>query len=67
MDPHALIKVYPWLDHMMAETLCKAHEKGTLGVYLKDWPDQMLQPVGSQVIAGAVTVEPPQEKCSAKE
>ena len=57
MDPQSLIKVYPWLDHMMAETLIKAHENGTLAKELEDWPDLEKKPVGSEVVVGAVTVE----------
>ena len=60
MDPQALTKAYPFLDYMMAETLIKAHENGTLAEYIKDWPDQTPQPMGSQVIPGAVTVN---KKC----
>ena len=57
MDPHSLIKVYPWLDYMMAETLIKAHENGTLAKELEDWPDLERKPVGSEVVVGAVPVE----------
>ena len=27
-----LVRIYPWLDHLMAETLIKAHENGTLPI-----------------------------------
>ena len=59
MDPQTLIKVYPWLDHMMAETLIKAHDNGTLAKELEDWPDLEKKPVGSEVVVGSVTVETP--------
>ena len=59
MDPQSLIKVYPWLDHMMAETLIKAHDNGTLAKELEDWPDLEKKTVGSEVVVGAVTVETP--------
>ena len=39
MDPQRLMQTYPWLDHMMAETLLKIHERGKLDDYLKDWPE----------------------------
>jgi hypothetical protein len=57
MTPQELVTVYPWLDHLMAETLLKAHENGTLKEYLKDWPDQVHVPMTSEVVVGAVTVE----------
>ena len=53
----AILKTYPWMDHMMAETLVVHHEEGTLSQYVEDWPDQEARPVGSEVVVGAVTVE----------
>ena len=34
MTPEQLISVYPWLDHMLAETLLKMHEQGKLQGYI---------------------------------
>ena len=58
----ALLKTHPWMDHLMAETLVKHHENGTLASYLEDWPEQEPRPVGSEVVVGAVTVEQAAEK-----
>ena len=62
MDPQRLMQTYPWLDHLMAETLLKMHERGKLDDYLKDWPEPDRGPPASKVIVGAVRVEPPPEK-----
>ena len=61
MDAESLIRVYPWLDHLMAETLLKLSEQGKLEGHLKRWPEPLPGPT-SQVVAGAITVEPPPEK-----
>ena len=45
MDAQTLIKSYPWLDHMMAETLIKAHENGSLAKELENWPDIEPRPI----------------------
>ena len=63
MDACTLMRAYPSLDHLMAETLIKAHQNGTLDEYMKQWPDHEHQPMKSQVVVGAVTVQensPPQ-------
>ena len=57
-----LLKTHHWMDHLMAETLVKHHENGTLSNYLGDWPEQEPRPVGSEVVVGAVTVEQAAEK-----
>jgi hypothetical protein len=58
MTPEELVRIYPWLDHLMAETLIKAHENGTLPKYLEEWTDHKLQPTESHVIKGAIEVLP---------
>ena len=63
MDPQRLMQTYPWLDHLMAETLLKLHERGRLHEFLQDWPEASRAPPTSQVIKGAVQVETPPEKC----
>ena len=67
MTPQELIAIYPWMDHLMAETLLKAHANGTLAKYLEDWPEPEKKPMETHVIAGAVTVEAPAQKCVAEE
>ena len=57
----ALLKTYPWMDHLMAETLVKAHENGTLATQAESWPEHVPQPMGSEVVVGAVAVEAPVE------
>jgi hypothetical protein len=64
MDPQRLMRTYPWLDHLMAETLLKMHEQGKLHAYLDDWPEAGRGPPASHVIKGAIHVETPQEKCA---
>lgn len=62
MTPEELVRIYPWLDHLMAETLIKAHENGTLPKYLEEWTDHKSQHTESHVIQGAIEVLPPKEK-----
>ena len=64
MDPQSLIRAYPWLDHLMAETILKIHEQGKLHDYLQDWPAPA---PASHVIKGAVKVETPPEKSAPTE
>ena len=40
MEPQVLINKWPWMDWTMAETLIKAHEKGTLQEMAESWPDK---------------------------
>ena len=54
MDAEELMKHYPFLDRMMAETLLIAHEKGFLSMHLKSLVET--QPANS-VIKGAIVVE----------
>ena len=63
MSPDDLIRIYPWLDHMLAETLLKAHEKGTLAGYVDKF-NQPKQAAHSEVIVGAIEVLPPPEEKS---
>ena len=39
MDPEVLMARWPWMDYLMAETLIKAHERGTLQAMAESWPD----------------------------
>tara|TARA_B100000497_G_C7282093_1_gene195177 strand:- start:178 stop:378 length:201 start_codon:yes stop_codon:yes gene_type:complete len=64
MDAKFLMTEYPFLDHMMAETLLKCHENGTLSEHLKSIPEKVESPT-SHVITGAVVVTPPEEKYDA--
>ena len=57
MTPDTLMKAYPFLDHLMAETLLKAHEAGTLMTYVEDMPDPNPGPAESTLVADAITVE----------
>jgi hypothetical protein len=65
MDPNQLVRIYPWLDHMLAETIIKMHEQGTLRDYVDALPERH-EPT-SEVVVGAITVEPPAEKIVALE
>ena len=56
MTPDTLMKAYPFLDHLMAETLLKAHEAGTLMTYVEDMPDPNPGPAQSTLVADAITV-----------
>ena len=38
MDPQALLRIYPWMDHLMAETLLTLHAQGRLAPLLVDPP-----------------------------
>ena len=51
--PEDLIRIYPWMDHMLAETLIKAHENGTLAERVKSWPEVKWQPPQTTVISRA--------------
>lgn len=61
LSPQDLIRAYPWLDEMVAETLIWAYENGTLDEKLKNWTEQKRKPVDMQEIVGAVVVSPPVE------
>ena len=56
MDAERLCQIYPFLDHLLAETLLKMSEQGKLEGYLQDWPDRDALP-RSEVVQGAVVVE----------
>ena len=58
MDTNELVRIYPWLDHMMAETLIKMSEQGKLRGFIDSLPEQPVQPTSS-VLTGAITVESP--------
>ena len=62
MTPEQLMSAYPFLDHLMAETLVKAHETGTLNDYLADMPEPIPGPGESFVIKDAISVENATEK-----
>ena len=66
MDPNELVRIYPWLDHMLADTLIKMHEQGKLQSYMDSLPEEPPQPTSS-VLTGAITVESPGEIISATE
>ena len=57
MTPEELMKLYPHLDHMMAETILKSYENGTLAQYLEEWEDVEPKPATIEVVKGAVQVE----------
>ena len=58
MTPESLMKAYPhFLDHLMAETILKAHEAGTLMDYVKDIPERTPGPPQTTVLPNAITVE----------
>ena len=58
MDPriNALLLTYPFLDHLMAETLLKMSDGGKLNSFMQSIPEQMPTPTSS-VIEGAITVD----------
>ena len=58
MDPriNALLQTYPFLDHLMAETLLKMSDEGKLNSFMQSIPEQMPTPTSS-VIEGAITVD----------
>ena len=60
MDPQVLLNLYPWMDQLMAETLIKSYENGTLLKHVSDAVPSKI-PV-SPVIVGAITISPPEEK-----
>ena len=64
MDAKQLIALYPFLDEMMAETLIKSYENGTLTEHLKKLPEETPQPTAS-ILPGAIEVLPPEEKSCA--
>ena len=53
---------YPWMDHLMAESLVKAHENGTLQSLAEGWSEVDKTP-HSEVLT-AITVDAPEEKCT---
>ena len=63
MTPRDLIREYPWMDEMLAETLIKAHQNGTLAGYVDKF-NQPKQAAHSEVIVGAIEVLPPPEEKS---
>ena len=54
MDANALIRLYPWLDHLMADTLLKLSAQGKLEAFLETATSPQ---EGGAVISGAVTVQ----------
>ena len=56
MDVQTLVKQYPFLDEMMAETILKAHEGGYLDAVLARSSTEPKKPE-SLILQGAVTVE----------
>jgi hypothetical protein len=60
MDPASLINAYPWMDQMIAETLIKSYENGTLMKHVSATVPSKAP--FSPVIVGAITVSPPEEK-----
>lgn len=57
MTPDALIKVYPWMDLMIAESLIEAYKAGTLMGIAEKWEAQTPKPVETHVVKGAITIE----------
>ena len=56
MDASTLVNLYPWLDHLMAETLLKMSEQGKLDAFVVQ--QSGVQPFANGgVITGAVTVD----------
>jgi hypothetical protein len=55
MDPKTLVTLYPWMDHLMAESLIKAHEAGTLQSLAETW--DVSSEKTSTVVPDAITVE----------
>jgi hypothetical protein len=58
-DPNqvnAVVNLYPWCDHLMAETLLMMSAQGKLDSFLKDVPVDPPPPT-SKTIVGAITVE----------
>jgi hypothetical protein len=55
MDPRNLLIQYPWMDHLMAESLIKAHEAGTLQALAETW--DVSSEKTSTVVPDAITVE----------
>ena len=65
MTPRDLIREYPWMDEMLAETLIKAHQNGTLAKHVASWSEPEWKPVQTKVIENAITVLPSEEKSPA--
>ena len=60
MDPATLMRMYPHLDWLMAETICKLHAAGTLQAMCDEWKDVERQHAPpATVVEGAVSVETP--------
>jgi hypothetical protein len=59
MTPQQLCHVYPWLDMMLADTLLKLDERGTLEERLKDYEAPPMEEPQSFV---GITVENSGEK-----
>ena len=58
MDAQSLMKTYPFLDELMAETLIRAYEEGYLTKYLKDLPETKKETEEeTRIIKGAIVVE----------
>ena len=55
MTPEELMKVYPFLDEMLASTLLKMSEQGKLEGYFTDRKDA--PETAGQTIVGAIQVE----------
>ena len=62
MDAVSLVKIYPWLDTLMAETLIKSHENGTLAKHLESLPETERPQSTSSIISGAVVITNPEIK-----
>lgn len=58
MDPRtdALVQTYPFLDHLMAETLLKMSDQGKLDSFMQSLAREMPRPTSS-VLVGAITVD----------
>ena len=61
ITPQQLVDLYPQLDTLMAETLLKASQNGTLQKYVDDWPEPNKETKSNEVIVGAIEVLPPKE------
>ena len=61
MNADRLVQLYPWLDHLMAETLLTMSGEGKLRSYLEHAPERATPPT-PRLLVGAINVEHPTEK-----
>ena len=63
----ALLREYPHLDRMMAETLVNAYEKGTLDKYMTDHADDAAPIPEHQTIKGSIVISDGQKNVDPQE